>query len=292
MKKGLLFFLLLALWCVPKADAQYRAQATLDSAEALIGSPLRLRLDIGPLPAGTPVEWPQMPDSFRALARAGEAKTDTVGAGGEVRYLREYPFVGLDSGNFEVPALSFRVGGQAVQTAPASIHLYPPDVDTSKPIDPIRDIIAAPAYVNWKPWAIAAGVLVLLALAAWLWLRRKKKPVAAPVVKIPPQGFASLLKELEAEGLPQKGEYRLYYTRLTDILRDAIAVRTGLHAREMTSAQLLRKTGKTFNELSHQQLRAILQEADGVKFAKLQPAIPMQEAVMQTAFAFLQNARL
>ncbi len=292
MKKGLLFLLLLLAAHALEADAQYRAQATLDSAEALIGSPLRLRLDIGPLPTGTPVQWPQMPDSFRALARAGAAQTDTVVSGNEVRYLREYPFVGLDSGKFEVPPLSFQVGGQTVQTASASIHLYPPDVDTTKPIDPIRDIIAAPGYANWKPWAIAAGVLVLLALVAWLWLRRKKKPVAAPVVKIPPQGFASLLRQLEAEQLPQKGEYRQYYTRLTDILRDAIAVKTGLHVREMTSAQLLRKTGKSLNELSHQQLRALLQEADAVKFAKLQPTLPMQETVMQTAFAFLQNARL
>ncbi len=284
--------LFLFLFWGQKSFAQAQVEVALDSSQALIGSPLKLRMDVGPLPPNVAVTWPQVPDSFRALARTGEPIIDTVQAGNAVRYLREYPFVGLDSGVFDVPSLAFKIGEETVQSAMSQIYLYPIDVDTSQPIEPIRDIIAAPDHFDWKPWAIGAAVVIILGILVWLFLRRKKKSPAPAVVKAPPKGFASLLKELEAEGLPQKGEYRLYYTRLTDILRDAIAVRSGIAAREMTSAQLLRRTEKTFNEMTQAQLRSILGEADAVKFAKLQPTISTQEEVMRTAFAFLQNARL
>lgn len=289
-KKGFLLLVLLLL-IAPFVKGQAPVRVSMDSTQALIGSPLTLRLDAGPLPVGTAVAWPQVPDSFRALARAGEPKTDTVTTGGQVRYLREYPFVGLDSGIFQVPALTFGVGGQSVQSAPVSVYLYPMDVDTTKPIDPIRDIIAAPDYVNWKPWAIGLGVALLVALLLWIWLRRKKK-VASPLPQMPPKGFMVLLKELEAEGLPQRGEYRQFYTRLTDIVRDAVAAKGGFKTREITSAQLLRRSGKVLEGLPQQQLRAILQEADAVKFAKLQPNLTQQETVLQTAYAFVQNLKL
>lgn len=289
-KKGLPLLFLMLLFA-PLVKGQAPVRVSMDSTQALIGSPLTLRLDAGPLPEGTAVQWPQIPDSFRALARAGEPKTDTVATGGQVRYLREYPFVGLDSGIFQVPALTFDVGGQSVQSAPVSVYLYPMDVDTTKPIDPIRDIIAAPDYVNWKPWAIGLGVALLVALLLWIWLRRKKK-VASPLPQMPPKSFMVLLKELEAEGLPQRGEYRQFYTRLTDIVRDAVAVKGGFKTREITSAQLLRRSGKVLEGLPQQQLRAILQEADAVKFAKLQPNLTQQETVLQTAYAFVQNLKL
>lgn len=289
-KKGLpLLFLVLLFAFTGKGQSPVRV--SMDSTQALIGSPLTLRLDAGPLPAGTEVQWPQVPDSFRALARTGEPKTDTVETGGQVRYLREYPFVGLDSGIFEVPALTFGVGGQTVQSAPVSVYLYPMDVDTTKPIDPIRDIIAAPDYVSWKPWAFGLGVALLVALALWMWLRRKKK-APSPLPQMPPKGFMVLLKELEAEGLPQRGEYRQFYTRLTDIVRDAVAAKGGFKTREITSAQLLRRSGKVLEGLPQQQLRAILQEADAVKFAKLQPNLTQQETVLQTAYALVQNLKL
>lgn len=291
MRKVLLLLLfVLSYW--GESFAQAQVEVAMDSSQALIGSPLKLRMDIGPVPPGTEIAWPQVPDSFRALARTGEPIIDTVQAGNAVRYLREYPFVGLDSGVFDVPSLTFKIGDETVQSALSQIYLYPIDVDTSQPIEPIRDIIAAPSYFDWKPWAIGAAVAIILAILVWLFLRRKKKSSAPVAVKAPLKGFASLLKELEAEGLPQKGEYRLYYTRLTDILRDAIAVRSGIAAREMTSAQLLRRTEKTFNEMTQAQLRSILGEADAVKFAKFQPTLSTQEEVMRTAFAFLQNARL
>lgn len=289
--KGLLLLFLVLLFALP-GKGQSPVRVSMDSTQALIGSPLMLRLDAGPLPAGTAVQWPQIPDSFRALARAGTPKTDTIENGGQVRYLREYPFVGLDSGIFQVPALTFGVGGQTVQSAPVSVYLYPMDVDTSKPIDPIRDIIAAPDYVNWKPWAIGLGVALLVALLLWwIWLRRKKK-VASPLPQMPPKGFMVLLKELEAEGLPQRGEYRQFYTRLTDIVRDAVAVKGGFKTREITSSQLLRRSGKVLEGLPQQQLRALLQEADAVKFAKLQPTLTQQETALQTAYAFVQNLKL
>ncbi len=289
-KKGFLLLVLLLLFA-PFVKGQAPVRVSMDSTQALIGSPLTLRLDAGPLPAGTAVAWPQVPDSFRALVRAGEPKTDTIETGGQVRYLREYPFVGLDSGIFEVPALTFGVGGQTVQSAPVSVYLYPMDVDTTKPIEPIRDIIAAPDYVNWKPWAIGLGVALLVALALWMWLRRKKK-APLPLPQMPPKGFMVLLKELEAEGLPQRGEYRQFYTRLTDIVRDAMAVKGGFKTREITSAQLLRRSGKVLEGLPQQQLRAILEEADAVKFARLQPTLTQGETALQTAYAFIQNLKL
>jgi hypothetical protein len=284
--------LLVVLLCAGfSGTAQQGVQVTLDSLQAAIGSPLKLRLDVGPVAAGTAIQWPQIPDSFGALVRTGTEQADTVTVNGEVRYLRTYPFVGLDSGIFNVPALSFAISGRPVQSAPLSIYLYPVEVDTTQPIDPIRDIIAAPQPFNWRPWAIGLLIAAMVAILAWL-LFRKKKSRPAPAVIAPPHGFAQLLRELQAEGLPQRGEYRMFYTRLTDILRDALAIKGGFKTREITSAQLLRRSGKILEPMPLEQLRAILAESDAVKFAKLHPTLEQQDTILHTALAFLQNARI
>ncbi len=291
MRKRFVSLLVVLLWSGFSGRAQQGVQVTLDSLQAAIGAPLKLRLDVGPVPSGTTVQWPQIPDSFGALVRTGTLQADTVTVNGEVRYLREYPFVGLDSGIFSVPALSFAISGQPVQSAPVSIYLYPVDVDTTQPIDPIRDIIAAPQPFNWRPWVIGLLIAAIVAIAGWM-LFRKKKSRPAPAVVAPPQGFAQLLRELQAEGLPQRGEHRVYYTRLTDILRDALALKGGFKTREITSAQLMRRSGKLLEPVPLEQLRTILAESDAVKFAKLHPTLEQQDTILHTALAFLQNARI
>ncbi len=146
---------------------------------------------------------------------------------------------------------------------------------------------------NYALWALLA--LVLLAVAAYVTLRIlarmghsvfgmfKPKPPVAPHVA----AFAAL-ETLRKEHLWQAGEYKGYYSRLTDIIRTYISGRYGVAAMEMTTPEIIAASKELeLPRRCEMELQELLRDADLVKFAKAQFEASQNEQYFETVRLFV-----
>lgn len=150
-------------------------------------------------------------------------------------------------------------------------------------------------YVTW-----GLAVLALLAAAAWAlrrWLAgrgRRLGDLFRPAPPLPPHVAAiRALEALHHQKLWQNNRHKLYYSGLTDILRTYIAARWEIGAMEMTSDEILAAMRDIeLPEKARMDLRAILSDADLVKFAKATPEAEENEADYLKCYYFVEETKL
>lgn len=148
-----------------------------------------------------------------------------------------------------------------------------------KPAD-IRDIkamdeIPTPAWVYAAIGGAALVVLAALGLAGRAMMRRLRRKTVVPTT---PHGVAlAALDQLVAENLPSQGRLKIHYDRLAEILRTYLSQRFDLPALEHTTAELMAlMRGGAYDDALRADVRHVLDEADMVKFARLQ--VPVEKA--------------
>ncbi len=137
------------------------------------------------------------------------------------------------------------------------------------------------------PVVLAAA---LLAGAVLLIRRRKRAAYVAPVKRIPPHELAlNELEKLMADRLVEQGEYKLFYIRLSDILRHYIENRFGLRAPERTTEEFLVELGASDRLAANHKilLRDFLRHCDLVKFAKLEPGYTETQEAAESCRRFV-----
>jgi hypothetical protein len=141
-------------------------------------------------------------------------------------------------------------------------------------------------------------VYALVLLVIWLVLRKKyhvaretDKP-AGPL--LPPHVVAMMeLDRLKSEKIWKRGKSKEYYTELSDILRKYIFRRFQINALEMTTDEILALFKRDKNMQSvYQNLRQILQLADLVKFAKIQPLENENELSIMNSYLFVNQTKI
>lgn len=198
--------------------------------------------------------------------------------GGKTRYVLRV--AAFDTGELEFPPMSFtfKRGGKefALDSPSMKVEVVRvPAAKTDKP-DEIRD--AKPPVRAPFPPLLAALLLLLLLCALWSiwklvqwWRRPRAKPVEPA---LPPYDLAMRdLAQLERERPLEEGRVGEFYERLTLILRSYFGWRFDENMLEMTSSEILQslKKHQEFGIDHWRQLRAILEDADLVKFANVSP---------------------
>lgn len=186
---------------------------------------------------------------------------------------------------FEVGALMLPALSVEGETADGAICLavsdsMPVEVVSIVPGDAtelldIKEAVAPERPASPWPW-IAAGtaLIVVLAILSWLRARRRRGGPERVLAARPAHEVAlDALAALAARGVPATGPWKPYYTELTDILRGYVARRFGVDALDLTSTEILRALEHAeLDSGARDALRAVLREADAVKFAKAVPA--------------------
>ena len=142
---------------------------------------------------------------------------------------------------------------------------------------------------NYLLWALAGlGVLALAAGIVW-WVRRRRArrtATTAPEVRLPPDIVAlTELERIAGMGYVDRGEFKLYYTLVVDVVRRYLEARFGVEAMDRTSSELIREIQRHGAPVGD--LGALLEEADLVKFAKLVPDRPAAAAAIERARAIV-----
>ena len=171
-----------------------------------------------------------------------------------------------------------------------SFVLFSDEVDI-----PVRQLTQAqsepkPLKPQWDAprtymWLIAAAALVVLAaIALYLFRRwRKRRVVAEPVKPALPADFVALkeLQRIEELGLLEKSEFKRYYTLVVDAIRVYLERRYGVQAMDRTTYEILWDLEGRRVEVDG--LEALLSEADLVKFAKHVPDAAAGKQAMEAA---------
>ena len=135
-------------------------------------------------------------------------------------------------------------------------------------------------------------MLITIIAGIILWRKyRKQKPVVVerPKPKDPAHIWARKeLKKLEEEKVWQGDNVKLYYSRLTDILRFYLEYRYGWYAMESTTEEIQSEIENyNLKEKAKENLLSTLRAADLVKFAKMLPMPDANIRAMETAYKFI-----
>ncbi len=280
------------------ATAQVTATLRADSNKILIGDPLKIRLSVSH-PATIKVPFPAVADTLGNLETISVAKVDTAADGDKTVLSQVYTVSAYDSGEYHAGPVKiyFANSNGELDSALSNdiiVTVNTLDVDTAKPFKAIKAPLEVPYTWQEFIYYIIAGLLLIIAIvvAILLWKKyKKKKPVVVerPKPKDPAHIWARReLKKLEEEKLWQKNETKLYYSRLTDILRYYLEFHYGWYAMESTTEEIEEEMGNyKLKEKAKENLLAILRAADLVKFAKMIPLPDANMKAMENAYKFI-----
>jgi len=196
-------------------------------------------------------------------------------------------------GDYEIPALTIRFGaGQVIQTDPVPVRVVSVLPDSSRLPD-IKEIAPPVALPRLAPWIYGAVLVALAAAGFWFW-RRRRKQREKPATPAPPHERALReLRKLMEEDLISKGEAKLFYLRVSAILRHYIEERFGLRAPERTTEEFLRdlRGDRALNPRQKELLKQFLEHCDLVKFANYQPRREEVNNTVNTCAQFIAETR-
>jgi len=220
---------------------------------------------------------------------------------GGVLYTVKAPVIPYRTGEIQAGTLRFeylRPGAENELSPAVSAMAYP--VFTATPVEvdrsaelPLAGELGDPARkVNYKLLAIIAlAAAVVMAAAAYVYRRLKRNNYEWFA---PPTAWEKALTELEQLRVEAKsiGRRSLCYTPLSDILRRYLEQRFQLPATTATTPEFLRALRYGASPLSESQrgmLGNFMEQADLVKFAKVEPDEPTFENSVKTAENFVRE---
>ena len=263
--------------------------AEVDTAKARLGDPVTLRLRVE-RPASSRSVFPELPQglgSWQVRSRSEPAAGPAAGGlqVDERRYgLAAYK---LDAG--EIPPVEVLVVSAASDTArlasaPIPIQIVsardPEEGDALRAIKPPMTILGGIPL-----WLAATLAAVLAVLAAWLVSRFLLRPGTEspppPPPPPPPVDYEREFTLIAESGLLQRGAVKLYYTRLSEVMRRFLEDRLSVDSLDRTTSEIaadLRRAPAPPDTGTREGIIGFLEAADLVKFARAEPPLPEASA--------------
>ncbi len=156
---------------------------------------------------------------------------DSTKQNGRIKIIQKYLITSFDSGRYQVPPVYTELKNENGLKRFYSdysllevnrVKIAPADT-VAKIFDIIKPYRAPVTMGDVLPWILIAVVAAALVWFAIRYIRKYKKPeLETETILIPDPAHVIAFRELEKlrdEKLWQNGEIKLYYTRLTEILR-------------------------------------------------------------------------
>ena len=207
----------------------------------------------------------------------------------------------FDSSLYLLPPFMVIDGADTVYSNQVALKVSTVPVNADKPEEfyDIKNIWKPPfVLADYYPWIF--GVLLtlfLICVVAYVIKRMRNRqsilPFKKPEPKLPPHEQAiKELDEIKQQKLWQQGRSKEYYTLITDTLRRYIVDRFGINAMEMTSGEILDIIRKQQEATSvYESLKQIMQLADFVKFAKMNPLPDENDLSLMNAYLFINQTK-
>lgn len=274
-------------------------KAIVDTNQIRIGEQFHLELNAIAYP-NTEVFFPVIPDTFNHFEIVNRGRIDTVPASNPLKLRQQFTVTSFDSGFFVMPPFPFLVRNlkssvaDTLTTEALLMGVRTIPVDTTKEIKDIKPLMNVPYPWREKLPYLLGGLLLIVGLIylAILYSKRKKVVIIAPPKPKTPAHIRTIqaLKSIEEQKLWQNGFTKKYHIEVSDTIRGYIEERFGIHAMEQTSDDTLKLFGpQQINAVEKEKLQYILQLADMVKFAKVEPIALENEQSISYAYDFVNS---
>lgn len=282
-----------------------KVKATIDTSMIRIGEQTNLTLKTS-FKSGLKVIFPTFKDSIvKGVEIVSVGKIDTVFSSEALQnesMSQDIRITAFDSGFYAIPPFRLVVGEDTMETNPLLLEVRTVEVDTTQAIRSIHGPLSVHySFMDWikdnYQWILLGISLVLIAFGIYIYLKkRKNKPIIekqTPKITIPPDVEAiEKLKHIAERKLWQAGETKLYYTEITDVLRNYLEGRFRVSAVEKTTDELMATIRlKPISDEERENLRELFRLADLVKFAKEKPIDGENEQSMKTAVQFIHHTK-
>ncbi len=282
-------------------NAQVRIERSwVDSPRMMLGMPnvWHVRLRIPPqshleiLPS----------DSLQGLEWWGRPQVDTDSTALPLTLHVRIPFSGFDSGIHQLAAqwiLQHQGTTTSLPVPPPKVHIYWPNIDTSKGLRPIHPVMSLPANTatpllpsrNRWIWSILIGILLLAGIGWWLYQRRHKISLPLEQQLSPYEYARHRLQILQRQKKWQKGNVWAYYTELSHIVRKFLEDEYQLPILEIPSSEISTSLHQKNIDGDYKTLLQFLQRTDMVKFARHQPTEQQHTETFQWAEHIVETFR-
>lgn len=285
-------------------DGEYgfSIEASVDRDRITVGDPFLYRVTVTS-PGNSAIEWPESgtpPEGFDLLSF--EHAGPLSGPGGANIDILRYELTLYRTGEHSVPPFSLRCvlsDGTGISAESEAIPVTVISVidDDAADIRDLKSPVDIPGGAPWYFWLIAGLVLIAIAAAVFLYIRRRRNREdpqgTVPAIERPPEEIA--LEELELLALKEwlaQGRVKAHYTALSEILRRYLSGRYGIAAMEYTTAELL--TALNARQVGHEEsrvVRELFEECDMVKFARYTPETHRQSLSLREGREIVELTR-
>lgn len=294
------FLLLGILLSASGTFAQQELKAYLDSSRMEVGNHATFHMEIT-TGKNQIVKWPYFPNGIHKDIEVLEYfDIDTVEVDNEWKLTRDFSIIPFDVGS--LPILPFIVVVQSpkqsdtLYTESMLLEVYGPKLDSTETFKPIKPIQEEPYTFSEIAPYVLGGYLALSALILLIWFIRKlilKEPILSPVRKPLVPAHTEAIKALDKLGkkkLWESGEYKLYYTELTNVVRRYMDRELEIPALEETSDQIVQHLhASKISPQLFEGIKNMFRTSDFVKFAKMQPNDDDNSIHLKTAYRFVEE---
>lgn len=297
MLRAAAFLLLLLAPRFAAATAILTTQIDRDTIH--VGDPivLSLRLDST---ADDDVRFPEFPGEEGAPFTLLEIipPEETFEEGVKSRILR-LKITAWETGDWEIPALEPTGGGESSSAIPVTVLSV--GLDQTGELRNVKDPLALKR--NWLvtllPWLALA---LIAALIAWLIIRRRRREILPdpvftrvdlrPAHLIAREAIDSLEREWADGEAGGNGDRRVYFFRISTVIREYIRDRFALAAPERTTREIMREIrDERITSGSTGLLREVLADCDTIKYRGSTGEAELFESVIERSRRFVEETR-
>ncbi|MBI4436027.1 MAG: LPXTG cell wall anchor domain-containing protein [Candidatus Omnitrophica bacterium] len=267
-----------------------RISASLDRTEITIGDRIKLSLEVD-VPGSSRVETPDLQGKLGGLElKAIEKKEPNIFA---------ITLTGYSVGKYIIPPVSITVhlpDGSVSSLSTLQLFVEIKSIlkegETMQDIRDIKGVLRLAGF--WVSPSVLVGLLLLLSLIAWFFLRKKKKflPMEASPPRPPHLLALQELDRIDGSGL-SKTNVKEYYFLISNVLRHYLEGRFSYRAPEQTTEEFLEATSEdsVLNESQKKLLKHFLEQCDLVKFANWTPPPVEVLRLSRTAREFIYETK-
>jgi hypothetical protein len=209
--------------------------------------------------------------------------------------IEQYPYNTVvppeKAGEYVIPAITvtYRTAtGEEVQTSIQKTSIFVLNPNTGNP-----NIRTDFRFLIFPAIVVAAMILAGIGVFFYLKYRRRRRLKRALVEpSLPPGELAHReLSQIQALKLPAKGEFKTYYSMVSESVRKFLGAEFGFHVLERTTEEVMQDIQKRdVPDSVREQTEKFLQEADMVKFAKYIPLPQEADAAMEQALTIVDES--
>ena len=254
----------------------------------LIGDQLEYGFKVEGLPLGTRIALPDFSQGFRdSIVVVRGWVVDTTRNRGSFSVEASIVITAFDAGLYELPVLGLATSGDYAGQGD-TLYFKPKVLDVrTLPIDPEtyepHDIHAQIRYPltlrEVLPWLLGIWLAAaLITLIVCLILQARRRGADAPKPDDPPHIVAlRALDKYRGNKYWAPERQKVFYSGVTDALREYMAARYGVSALERTTAEIFNDLRATdVPEDLYKEMKELFEVSDFVKFAKL--TVPEEDA--------------